>query len=232
MYSMMIDGITKKYNGSLVLNKVSFTIEECKVYGLLGKNGTGKTTLLKMIVKLIPLEGYNEKVKISGNNKKVSALIENPSCYMNLTVEDNLWMYSALYYKNKTTRESIIKEIVRDFRLEKMLKKKAKSLSLGMLQKLKLAMTFISNANVLILDEPFNGLDIESSMLLKDKIFEESKKHGKSIVITSHNTEQLEKICDSFAILEGSRLVAISKIELAKNSLEEIYCRVLSGGKR
>ncbi|MHC5098706.1 ATP-binding cassette domain-containing protein [Peptoniphilus genitalis] len=94
-----------------------------------------------------------------------------------------------LYYKNKDEREKEIEKIIKDFTLESMLRKKANELSLGMLQKLKLALSFITNSNIVILDEPFNGLDIESTVILKEKI-KESKKLGKTIIITSHNTEQ------------------------------------------
>ena len=230
MNSITVNNITKKYMNNFVLDNVSFSLEKGKVYGLLGKNGAGKTTLLKIITKLIPLKMYDQKVKISYDNENIAALISNPSCYMNLSVKDNLSIYSMLYYKNKDEREKEIEKIIKDFTLESMLRKKANELSLGMLQKLKLALSFITNSNIVILDEPFNGLDIESTVILKEKI-KESKKLGKTIIITSHNTEQLEKICDSFAILHQAKIINVSKEKLEKGSLEEIYCDILAGGK-
>lgn len=230
MNSITVNNITKKYMNNFVLDNVSFSLEKGKAYGLLGKNGAGKTTLLKIITKLIPLKMYDQKVKISDDNENIAALISNPSCYMNLSVKDNLSIYSMLYYKNKDEREKEIEKIIKDFTLESMLRKKANELSLGMLQKLKLALSFITNSNIVILDEPFNGLDIESTVILKEKI-KESKKLGKTIIITSHNTEQLEKICDSFAILYKAKIINVSKEKLEKESLEEIYCDILAGGK-
>lgn len=230
MNSITVNNITKKYMNNFVLDNVSFSLEKGKAYGLLGKNGAGKTTLLKIITKLIPLKMYDQKVKISDDNENIAALISNPSCYMNLSVKDNLSIYSMLYYKNKDEREKEIEKIIKDFTLESMLRKKANELSLGMLQKLKLALSFITNSNIVILDEPFNGLDIESTVILKEKI-KESKKLGKTIIITSHNTEQLEKICDSFAILHKAKIINVSKEKLEKESLEEIYCDILAGGK-
>lgn len=230
MNSITVNNITKKYMNNFVLDNVSISLEKGKVYGLLGKNGAGKTTLLKIITKLIPLKMYDQKVKISDDNENIAALISNPSCYMNLSVKDNLSIYSMLYYINKDEREKEIEKIIKDFTLESMLRKKANELSLGMLQKLKLALSFITNSNIVILDEPFNGLDIESTVILKEKI-KESKKLGKTIIITSHNTEQLEKICDSFAILHQAKIINVSKDELEKRSLEEIYCDILAGGK-
>lgn len=231
MYSMTVKGITKKYMNNLVLNNISLDFEKGKVYGLVGKNGVGKTTLLKIIVKLIPTKIYNEKVKIFDSSKMISALISNPSCYMNLSVKDNLNLYAIFYYKNKDERKKVIDKVVKDFKLESMLKKKAKDLSLGMLQKLKLSLTFISTSNILILDEPFNGLDIEASLILKEKIREE-KNFGKTIIITSHNTEKLEKLCDDFAIFYDTNIISISKNELKENSLEEIYCNILERGDK
>lgn len=230
MNSITVNNITKKYMNNFVLDNVSFSLEKGKVYGLLGKNGVGKTTLLKIITKLIPLKMYYQKVKISDDNENIAALISNPSCYMNLSVKDNLSIYSMLYYINKDEREKEIEKIIKDFTLESMLRKKANELSLGMLQKLKLALSFITNSNIVILDEPFNGLDIESTVILKEKI-KESKKLGKTIIITSHNTEQLEKICDSFAILHQAKIINVCKEKLEKGSFEEIYCDILAGGK-
>lgn len=173
---------------------------------------------------------YDKKVKVLDLCKNISVLISSPSCYMNLSVSDNLNLYSLLYYKNKIQREGAIKKIVKDFQMEQMLKKKANELSLGMLQKLKLAISFISDSNILILDEPFNGLDIESTLLLKQKIREE-KESGKTIIITSHNTEQLEKICDVFMILNEAKIIKLDKNDLEKKNLEDIYCDILSGDK-
>ena len=95
---------------------------------------------------------YDQKVKISDDNENIAALISNPSCYMNLSVKDNLSIYSMLYYKNKDEREKEIEKIIKDFTLESMLRPKANELSLGMLQKLKLALSFITNSNIVILD--------------------------------------------------------------------------------
>ena len=229
MYSMTVKGITKKYMNNLVLNNISLAFEKGKVYGLVGKNGVGKTTLLKIIVKLIPTKIYDEKVKIFDSSKTISALISAPSCYMNLSVKDNLNLYAIFYYKNNDEREKVIEKAIKDFKLESMLKKKAKDLSLGMLQKLKLSL--ISTSNILILDEPFNGLDIEATLILKEKIIEE-KNFGKTIIITSHNTEKLEKLCDDFAIFYETKIISISKNELKKNSLEEIYCDILERGDK
>ena len=150
MNSITVNNITKKYMNNFVLDNVSFSLEKGKVYGLLGKNGAGKTTLLKIITKLIPLKMYDQKVKISDDNENIAALISNPSCYMNLSVKDNLSIYSMLYYKNKDEREKEIEKIIKDFTLESMLRKKANELSLGMLQKLKLALSFITNSNIVI----------------------------------------------------------------------------------
>lgn len=231
MYCAIVNNITKKYGDSKVLNNISFHLEEGKIYGLLGKNGVGKTTLLKIIVQLTPLEMYEKKIKIIKLQTKIAALISNPSCYMNLNVEDNLKLFSMLYYKNNHERKNIVRKTIIDFKLETMTRKKTKELSLGMLQKLKLAMTFMSDADLLVLDEPFNGLDIESSLLLKEKI-NEAKKLKKTIVITSHNTEQLEKICDKFMILHNTNLISIDNDKLVNSNLEKLYCDILDGGKK
>lgn len=230
MYNMTINNVSKRYTNHLVLENISIDFEEGKVYGLLGKNGVGKTTLLKIVVKLIPIKRYDEKIKILDSQRKMAALISNPSCYMNLRVKDNLKLYSILYYKNKNGQEQAIESIIKDLKIESMLKKKSCELSLGMLQQLKLALTFISGSNILILDEPFNGLDIEATLTLKEKIRKE-KRLGKTIIITSHNTEQLEKICDDFVILHDAKITNVERKDLEKHSLEKIYCNILERGR-
>ncbi|MFM9413895.1 ATP-binding cassette domain-containing protein [Peptococcus simiae] len=142
---------------------------------------------------------------------------------MNLTVKDNLKLYSFLFYDRKVAREEAICKMIDDFRLKTMINQKVRSLSLGMLQKLKLALTFMPSTSILILDEPFNGLDIEGVLLLKEKI-NEAKNMGKTIMITSHNTEQLANLCDNFVILHESRIYSVSKNQIKDNSLEDIYC--------
>ena len=227
MNILTVKNINKIYQGKDVLKNISIDIKEGEVYGLLGKNGIGKTTLLKIITRLIPISNYNRRIEVNTTNKTISALIDTPACYMNLSVKTNLQLCSYLYYKRVTERKKYIEEMILYFDLENMLHKKMSNLSLGMLQKVKLAMIFMANTECIILDEPFNGLDIESSLILKNKIKLLSKELNRTIIITSHNTEQLEKICDRFGILKRVELINVDKTQLNDMNLEEYYYKVV-----
>jgi len=154
-------------------------------------------------------------------------VIDTPACFLDLSVLENLKLYN-LIESDKTTNK--MKEVIEKFDLTDFLNKKAKDLSLGMLQRVRLALAFISDADLIVLDEPFNGLDLETVLSLREEITRFSKTDKKTIIITSHNTEQLEKLCDRYGILNKGKLIEFSKEEQVENgSLETVYIKILRG---
>ena len=214
--------ISKKYKNREVLSDVSLDIYQGEIYGLLGKNGIGKTTLLKIITNIIPKKNIKGELELYGT-KLIGSLIENPACYMDLSVKENLDIYGVFVKEDK---ENKIKEVIDNFELHSFLNKKAKELSLGMLQKLKLAMAFLSNGELLILDEPFNGLDIDGVISLRKQIKKVCCNQNKAIIITSHNTDELDKLCDRFGVLHKGNITEISKEE--GENLEDAYINILN----
>lgn len=230
MYRMEVCNLSKSYGKHRILEDVSYGVREGEICGLLGKNGSGKTTFLKIIARLIPTRMYADKITMTDAKGRLSAFVNQPACYMNLRVIDNLRLYAMLYIQNAHERDEAVKRAIQDFELRSMLKKKAGELSLGMLQKVKSAMTFLSDADLLIFDEPFNGLDMEATSLVKEKM-NAAKACGKSIIITSHQIEKLAQICDSFVVLHEGKLTPIRTDALQKKGLEEMYSHIVEGGE-
>lgn len=230
MYRMKVCNLSKSYGKHRILEDVSYGVRAGKIYGLLGKNGSGKTTFLKIIARLTPIRMYADKVSMMDAKGRLSAFIDQPACYMNLRVIDNLRLYAMLHMKNPHKREEAVQRMIRDFELRSMLKKKAGELSLGMFQKVKSAMTFLSDADLLIFDEPFNGLDMEATLFIQEKM-NAAKACAKTIIITSHQIDKLVQICDSFVVLHEGKLTPIGTSALRKNSLEEMYSHIVEGGE-
>lgn len=213
-YALEIKSLTKEYKKKIILDNIDLKLNIGDIVGLVGNNGVGKTTLMKCILDLVSSEEGNITIDGQSNKhpasfKSLGASLENPKLMENLTGYDNLLAISYLY-SNVTKRN--IEQTIQDLKMKHYIKKKVKTYSLGMKQKLSLAMTCLNNPSFLILDEPFNGLDPQNTKLLKNYIRRNSKE--KTILISSHHLSDLENFCDSFFILEDSTL---KKIDLVSN---------------
>lgn len=205
-----ISNLRKSYNKKTVLDIDSLSIEEGSIYGLIGKNGAGKSTLMKIILGLVEKDSgtvqiFGKEVNIKNQkdfNKHLGGLIENPSFYDHLTGYENLEIICQLKGIEKTeilkTLEFVGLNNVRD--------KKAKEYSLGMKQRLGIAIALIGNPKLLILDEPINGLDpqgIEEMRNLFKKIVSNT---STSILISSHILDEIEKIATHIGIIKEGKL--------------------------
>lgn len=206
--------VGKKFQDNVVLDNVNLTFENSKIYGLSGRNGSGKSVLLKLITGLyLPTTG-----EITWNNKNLNmnksfpenmgALIEKPNFFTNLTGYENLKLLAKI--QNKISEDDIIKalEIV-DLIPEK--DKIYAKYSLGMKQKLGISQAIMENPEFLILDEPFNGIEENSVKKIK-KYLLNLKKEGKTIILSSHIKEDLEELCDEIILFE----VPYVKVEFKK----------------
>ncbi|GFR34916.1 ABC transporter ATP-binding protein [Thermobrachium celere] len=199
--------ITKSFNGNKIIDDISIKMSKGKVYGFVGRNGSGKTVLLKMITGFIrPDSGY-----IEINNQRLGkdidfpancgVLIENPGFISNKTGYENLKLLADI---NKTIDYDKIKNMMIDYELDPNDKKKVKQYSLGMKQKLGLIQAFMEEPEIIILDEPMNALDDTYVNKVRDYI--KSIKHERLIIITSHNQEDIEILCDEVFCLKNGKL--------------------------
>lgn len=209
--------ITKKYGSKIVLKNVNMTINKGDIYGFIGKNGAGKTTFMRVILSLTPKDNgnvmYYDNKNISDIGLKVGSLIESPGLYKNATAYENLKRFSILYGAD----ESKIDEILRIVGLENTGKRKAKDFSLGMRQRLGIAIALLGDPELLILDEPINGLDPEGIKEIRDVIVKLNKEKNITFLISSHLLDELSKVVTKYGIINNGELIE----EISSKDLNE-----------
>ena len=212
-----IKNLKKSYNNRRVLDIDSLEIEEGSIYGLIGKNGAGKSTLMKLILGLVKKDDGEIKVfgqEINSNNQKdlnknLGALIESPSFYDHLSGYENLEIICQM----KGIKKEEISKTLDLVGLNNVGKKKAKDYSLGMKQRLGIAMALIGSPKLLILDEPINGLDPQGIEEMRNLFKNIVKKTSTSILISSHILDEIEKISTHIGILKDGNLTYNGSLE-------------------
>lgn len=205
-----IENCSKRIKDKVILDNINLNLEENKVYGFIGKNGSGKTMLFKAILGLMQLS--DGEIKINSQKIKtgeiypvsVGVMIENNNLWSYLDAFDNLKILASI--QNKISDEEILKAIER-VELDPKSKKTFAKFSLGMKQRLILAQAIMEKPQLLILDEPTNALDKDGVELFK-KIISEEKARGATILISSHSIEDFDKICDQMFKMEDGRIVS------------------------
>lgn len=223
--------LTKRYGKHTVVNKVNLHVKKGRIYGLLGRNGAGKTTIMKMILGLTPITYGNAKVfgkNIIGNEKKIypriGAIIETPGFYPNLTGTENLEIFARL---RGTASPNAVKNALEIVGLPYKDKKTFSKYSLGMKQRLGIANAILHDPELLILDEPTNGLDPIGIAEVRDFIKKLSVEHGKTVLISSHILSEISLLADDIGIIDkGVLLEESSMIELEKRNSKYILLQV------
>ena len=239
MLSIETKKLTKKYKDKAVVKDMNLKIEEGELFALLGTNGAGKTTTIKMLSTLIlPTDG---EIKISGldiikDRQKIKEILnvspQETAIAPNLTVKENLDFMAGVY--QIPNREEKIKELIKMFKLEEVLKQKAKTLSGGWQRKVSIAISLINEPKILFLDEPTLGLDVIARKELWSVI---KKLKGKiTIILTTHYMEEAESLSDRIGIMAKGELIDIGTSEElikktnAKN-FEDAFVKIATGGE-
>ena len=218
--------LTKKYKHNTALNNINLKLEKGKVYGFIGKNGAGKTTFIRMITGLafptsgeLSLFGNSREKELQEARRKIGALVEGPSLYPFMSAKENLKTQQIQLGKED---EREIDELLDLVGLSGVGNKKARNFSLGMKQRLGIAMSLIGNPDFLIWDEPINGLDPEGIKEIRILIDDLNKK-GKTLLISSHILGELESTATDFIIIDKGNIIEnISKDELLNKRREYI----------
>ena len=229
-----INNITKLYKNGRGVKNITFDVEKGDVLGLLGPNGSGKTTIMKVITGLC--HANDGEVKIFGMNNEdnfekcmsnVGVLIEAPAIYDNLTAIKNLRLMAKFYDNVDDTR---IEKVLKIVRLEKYKNDKAGRFSLGMKQRLGLALALLSEPDLVVLDEPTNGLDIEGMIEVREIITRMANEKGITFLVSSHLANEIEKTCNKVAVIHEGELVDFVSMEKALElnpTLEDYFLSIV-----
>lgn len=205
---LQTNGLTKKYGDKIAVDDVNINIAKGDIYGLIGKNGAGKTTIMKMICGLISKNEGDIKLFGSSNLKKgrkrIGTIIEQPGLYPNMTAKENLIYYDKLL---GITDYSNVEEVLRLVGLDGTGQKKTKAFSMGMKQRLSIAISLIGNPDFLILDEPINGLDPAGIKEIRELILKLNYENDITILISSHILEEVFRITTKYGIIKNGILV-------------------------
>ena len=210
---LTINNITKFYGSIRALNDVSFSVPQGSVFGILGPNGSGKTTMLSIILDVLKANKgtflWFEKPGTSEQRKKIGSLLETPNFYHYMSAIDNLKVTQSISGRgNSNDIETVLKKV----RLFERRKSSFKTFSLGMKQRLAIGAALLGDPKVLVLDEPTNGLDPEGIAEIRDLI-KELHKEGHTIIMASHLLDEVEKVCTHVAILKKGDLLTTGDVE-------------------
>lgn len=237
----MIDirNISKQFGNIRAVDDLSFKVDKGEIFGLLGENGAGKTTMLRMLATmLVPNSGtaLMEGLDITKEPEKVRAHIGilfggESGLYDRLTAAENIIYFGELNDMDRNTIKARIKELTSIFGMGEYIGRKAGKLSKGMKQKVAFARSIIHNPDIMLFDEPTSGLDVSAIREVHDFILN-CKTEGKTIVFSSHTMSEVEKLCDRIGILHKGKLMDVGTIDELKEkyaltSLEEVFVRLV-----
>ncbi|ULO12053.1 lantibiotic protection ABC transporter ATP-binding subunit [Staphylococcus aureus] len=227
MAKLVTENISKRFKNQDVLKHINITLENNEVYGLLGINGAGKTTLMKIICGILQQDSGEIKLDnrpMTRNDlHKVGSLIETPAIYNHLSAQDNL----KIVCLNESVDFSEINSVLSLVNLNVDKKKKVKDFSLGMKQRLGIAMALIKKPEILVLDEPSNGLDPYGIQELRE-LLKLLTEQGTSIIISSHILSEIQVLADHIGIIHEGELKYQQRNNKDEN-LEEIFFKITKG---
>ena len=219
------ENLHKSFRKKEILKDVSLEICSGDILGFIGPNGAGKTTTIKLILGLqkigsgkVIINGFDIQKNFEKAIAKVGAIIENPDLYMYMSGYDNLKLISNLY---PNVDEARINEVIKLVGLENRINDKVSKYSLGMRQRLGVAQAILHKPNLLILDEPTNGLDPEGIKDLRELLVKLAKNENMGILISSHNLAELESFCNKVSIIKNGVIVETSDLETVKKEASE-----------
>ena len=224
-----LKNVNKTYGKRKVIDNISLEVKEGEIYGFLGPNGSGKTTTIKMILRLISsdsgeikVNGYDVKKQFEKAMECIGAIVENPDMYKYMSGIDNLRLHARI----SNIDEQRVNEVLGMVDLKDRKKEKVSKYSLGMKQRLGLALTLLHKPKVLILDEPTNGLDPAGIKKLRDILKEIAHKENVAVFVSSHILSEMQLMCDKVAVIDSGKIVKIEDMSDETNEIEVVDIRV------
>lgn len=219
-----LKNVSKSFGKRKVIDNISLEVNSGEIYGFLGPNGSGKTTTIKMILSLIDsdsgeikVNGYDSKKQFEKAMECIGAIVENPDLYKYMSGIDNLRLHARI----RNIDEKRIEEVLKLVELKGRENDKVGKYSLGMKQRLGLALTLLHKPKVLILDEPTNGLDPAGIKKLRDILKEISHQEGVAVFVSSHILSEMQLMCDRVAVIDNGKIVKVESITEAQEEETE-----------
>ncbi len=217
--------LTKKFGDLTAVDHISFEVKEGEIFGLLGPNGAGKTTTIRMLTTVLPptegtaiIAGHDVVKESDRVREKIGVILQLPALDWFLSVYDNFDIYGRIQGVPKKERKERIDYLIKEFGLEEKEKTKIELLSGGLERRVQVARAFIPEHEVLFLDEPTLGLDPQSRLKVWDLVREHSK-DGETIVITTHNMDEADALCDRIGIIDQGKIIALDSPKALKDRL-------------
>lgn len=228
---LKITNLTKDYGSKKAIDSINLEVKKGEIFGFIGHNGAGKTTTIKSIVGIqsfdsgsILIDGVDILKDDLKCKKMIAYIPDNPDIYENMKGIDYLNFIADMYEVDEKLRENLIDKYAKKFEIYENLNEPVSSYSHGMKQKLVIISALIHEPKLLILDEPFVGLDPKASFAVKE-IMKELTKSGTSIFFSSHVLEVVEKLCDRVGIIKNGKILKVGTVDEIKgdSSLEEVF---------
>ncbi|HET7636937.1 MAG TPA: ATP-binding cassette domain-containing protein [Candidatus Limnocylindria bacterium] len=220
--SLVIDQISKRFGAVQALDGVSFTAEPGSIFGLLGANGAGKTTAMRIVLDILRADGgtvtWNGRANTDLPRRTWGYLPEERGLYLRMRVGEVLRFFASLYGVSETDANAEIGEWLDRFRIPEYRDRKVEELSKGNQQKIQFIASILHDPDVLIMDEPFTGLDPVNVGLLKEA-FLAMRERGKTLIFSTHQMEQVEELCESIAIIDRGRVVVAGGVREVKRAM-------------
>lgn len=227
-YVVEVESLVKNFKKIRAVNGVEFKVEKGEIFGFLGPNGAGKTTTIRMLTGIIKPDsgkavilGYDIQKEPLKAKEHLGVVPETSNAYVDLSSRQNISLIADLYGVPKNEAENRADELLKEFGLYDRRDDKVKGFSKGMKQRLILAMALINDPQLLFLDEPTSGLDVQSSILIRQMLLKLHEK-GKTILLTTHNLEEANKLCERIAIINKGKIAAIDTPENLKKMIKKL----------
>jgi ABC-2 type transport system ATP-binding protein len=227
IYSIVAEGLTKRFGDFVAVDDISFSVQKGEFFGLLGPNGAGKTTTIRMLTGVLkPEEG---RIFIDGIDLKKQPLVakermgvipEVGTVYIDLTARENLELFGRFYGLSKDVRMARADEMLKDLGLQERADDVVKNFSKGMRQRISIGCAMVHEPSVLFLDEPMEGLDVQSRRLIVDKVKALNAK-GCTVILTTHNIEDASRLCHRVCIINKGKIVTVDSPEHLKSTFEK-----------
>ena len=226
MLAIQVRDIVKKFGDFTAVKGVSFDVQEGEVFGLLGPNGAGKSTLIRMMVTLLPptsgtaiVNGFDVRTQANDVRRAIGVIPQAMTSDMELSVRENLLIYSKLYNVPKARRDKIIPELIEAVELTQWADKPVKNLSGGMRRRVEIARGLVHEPKIFFLDEPTTGLDPVSRVAVWEMLHRIKEQRGLTILITTHYMDEADRLCDHIAIVDHGELKALDSPPTLKASV-------------